>query len=34
MKTMTSRERLLTTLKGQIADRVPVSPFVQDEYLA
>ena len=31
---MTSRERLLTTLKGQIADRVPVAPFVQDEYLA
>ena len=31
---MTPRERLLTTLRGQIADRVPVAPFVQDEYLA
>jgi uroporphyrinogen decarboxylase len=29
-----SRERLLTVLKGDIPDRVPVSPFVQDEYLA
>ena len=31
---MTSRERLLTTLRGGIADRVPVAPFVQEEYLA
>ena len=31
---MTPRERLLTTLRGQLADRVPVAPFVQDEYLA
>jgi len=31
---MTSRERLLTTLRGEIADRVPVAPFVQEEYLA
>jgi uroporphyrinogen-III decarboxylase len=30
---MTPRERLLTTLRGQIPDRVPVAPFVQDEYL-
>ena len=31
---MTSRERLLTTLRGGIADRVPVAPFVQEEYLS
>jgi uroporphyrinogen-III decarboxylase len=31
---MTSRDRILTTLRGEIADRVPVAPFVQDEYLA
>ncbi len=31
---MTSRERLLTTLRGEIADRVPVAPFVQEEYLS
>ncbi len=31
---MTSRERLLATLRGEIADRVPVAPFVQEEYLA
>lgn len=31
---MTSRERLLITLKGGLADRVPVAPFVQEEYLA
>ncbi|MCP4378177.1 MAG: hypothetical protein GY794_18635 [bacterium] len=31
---MTPRERLLTTLRGDKADRAPVSPFVQDEYLA
>ena len=33
-RSMRSRERLLTTLRGQIADRVPVAPFVQEEYLA
>jgi hypothetical protein len=31
---MTSRERLCLTLAGQTADRVPVAPFVQEEYLA
>lgn len=31
---MTPRERLLTTLRGEVADRAPISPFVQDEYLA
>ena len=31
---MTSRERLLTTLAGLQPDRVPVAPFVQEEYLA
>ena len=31
---MTARERLLTVLNGQLPDRVPVAPFVQDEYLA
>jgi len=31
---MTSRERLLATLRGQEADRVPVAPFVQEEYLS
>lgn len=31
---MTSRERLLTVLNGGIPDRVPVSPFVQETYLA
>lgn len=31
---MTSRGRLLAVLRGQIPDRVPVSPFVQEEYLA
>ena len=30
---MTSRERLITVLSGGIPDRVPVSPFVQEEYL-
>ncbi|MBN2210011.1 MAG: hypothetical protein JW709_01330 [Sedimentisphaerales bacterium] len=29
-----SRERLLLTLSGRLPDRVPVSPFVQDEYLS
>lgn len=31
---MTPRDRLLLTLRGGIADRVPVAPFVQEEYLA
>ena len=31
---MTSRERLCATLTGQPADRFPVAPFVQEEYLA
>ncbi len=31
---MTSRERLLITMRGQQADRVPVAPFVQEEYLS
>jgi uroporphyrinogen-III decarboxylase len=31
---MTPRERLLTTLRGGVADRVPVALFVQEEYLA
>jgi uroporphyrinogen-III decarboxylase len=31
---MNSRERLLTVLEGKIPDRVPVAPFVQDEYLS
>lgn len=31
---MTPRERLLITLRGGIADRVPVSPFIQEEYLS
>ncbi|MCU0786547.1 MAG: hypothetical protein MUF81_21380 [Verrucomicrobia bacterium] len=31
---MTSRERLLITLRGGLADRAPVAPFVQEEYLA
>lgn len=31
---MSSRERLLQVLSGQMPDRVPVSPFVQDEYLS
>lgn len=31
---MTSRERLLITLRGGQADRVPVAPFVQEEYLS
>lgn len=31
---MTSRERLLTVLAGDIPDRVPVSFFVQEEYLS
>lgn len=31
---LTSRERLLLTLAGKTADRVPVSPFVQEQYLS
>jgi len=31
---MTSKERLHAVLQGGIPDRVPVSPFVQDEYLS
>lgn len=34
MKILTARERLQLVLSGQIPDRVPVSPFVQDEYLS
>ncbi|MDA3924824.1 MAG: hypothetical protein PF904_09020 [Kiritimatiellae bacterium] len=30
---MTSRERILTVLRGEIPDRVPVVPFIQEEYL-
>src|SRR5450756_742719 len=31
---MNSRERLLITLQGEIPDRVPVSFFVQEEFLS
>lgn len=31
---MSSRDRLLCTLRGELPDRVPVSPFVQEEYLS
>jgi len=31
---LSSRERLQMVLSGQLPDRVPVSPFVQDEYLS
>ena len=31
---MTPRERLLLTLQGKLADQVPVSPFVQEQYLS
>lgn len=31
---MTSRERLLCVLAGGLPDRVPVSPFVQEDYLS
>ena len=31
---MNSRERLLTVLRGEMPDRVPVAPFVQEEYLS
>jgi uroporphyrinogen decarboxylase len=30
---MTARERILSVLKGGIPDRVPVVPFIQEEYL-
>jgi uroporphyrinogen-III decarboxylase len=30
---MNSKDRLLTVLTGQLPDRVPVSPFVQEEFL-
>ena len=30
---MNGRDRILATLKGEQADRVPVAPFVQEEYL-
>ncbi len=31
---MTARERILTVLRGGIPDRVPVVPFIQEEYLS
>lgn len=31
---MNARERILTVLRGGIPDRVPVTPFIQEEYLA
>ena len=31
---MTSRERLLCVLGGEMPDRAPISPFVQEEYLS
>lgn len=31
---MTSRERLLCVLRGEMPDRAPISPFVQEEYLS
>ncbi len=31
---MTARERILTVLRGGTPDRVPVVPFIQEEYLA
>ena len=31
---MTSRERLLCVLNGDVPDRVPVSPFVQEDFLS
>lgn len=31
---MNARERLLTVLRGGLPDRVPVTPFIQEEYLA
>ncbi len=34
MMSISPRERLQLVLSGQLPDRVPVSPFVQDEYLS
>lgn len=31
---MTSRERILTVLRGGIPDRAPTAPFIQEEFLA
>ncbi len=31
---MTSRERLLTVINGEIPDRVPVAPFIQQEFMS
>lgn len=31
---MTSRDRILTVLRGGIPDRVAVVPFIQEEYFA
>ncbi|MDX9866810.1 MAG: uroporphyrinogen decarboxylase family protein [Kiritimatiellia bacterium] len=31
---MTARERILTVLRGDIPDRVPVVPFIQEDFLA
>ncbi len=33
MMSASPRERLMLVLSGQLPDRVPVSPFVQDEYI-
>ncbi len=33
MSEMTSRERLLAVLRGEIPDRVPIAPFIQQEFL-
>ena len=30
---MTSRERILTVLNGDLPDRVPITPFIQEEFL-
>lgn len=31
---MTSRERLLAVLAGELPDRVPVAPFIQQEFMS
>lgn len=31
---MTARERILTVLRGNIPDRVPIVPFIQEDFLA
>lgn len=31
---MSGKERLIAVLKGEVPDRIPVSPFVQEEYLS